>query len=152
MVIRVLFVCCSCVCCFDNQRGISGGDSSDTLSSDSYQTVYGLDVSNDRQEACWNEIIRDKIKMTVTVKVGQQIATTGVGAKAELSLKFAEGSLIKTKRAKRGQAVFTIIPDPPKGLSVNGDYHYLEVTAKIKGQPNVVSVISDGFAFVSECG
>ena len=150
MVIRVLLVCCNLVCCLDNQRGISGvDDSSNILSSNSYETVYDLDISNDRQEACWNETTREKVKMTVTVKIGKQIATNGDGAKAELSL-FYEGKPIATRTAKRGRAVFYLTPE--QGFTIdNDDYHYLEATAKIKGQPNVLTAFSDGFVFIEDC-
>lgn len=147
MIIRILLVCCTLGSCFNNQqRRISGADGG-TLSNDSVEVVYGLDIANDRQEACWNETMKEHITMTVTVKKGQQIATSGNGAKATIAL-FDDSELIVKKEAERGLAVFEIVPD--NGFEID-QYHYLEATAKINGQANVITAIGDGFAFVEEC-
>lgn len=150
MVVRVLLICCALVGCLDNQRGISGVDkSSDALGDTNYEVVYGLEVSSNRVESCWteDEDVQDSITMTVTVKVGQQTATNGVGAGAMITL-FDSGRRVAVKKAKQGRATFIL-----SGESFELDeYHYLEVTAKIRGRQEVVTAFSDGFAFVSECG
>ena len=145
MVVRVLLGCCTFVGCLGNQqREIAGTDkSSNTLGSNNYETVYGLDVSNDRQEVCGN---KDTVKVTVAIKADQRIATKGDGAKAKIEL-FDDGNLIATKNAKQGRAVFTLDSNDFEP----DEYHYLDVTAKIKGRPDVLTALTEGFVFIKDC-